>query len=266
MATPQLSPGVLIREVDLTVGRAENVLDNIGGIAGPFVKGPVDEVTQINTSQGLIDTFGKPQSANAQYEYWMTASSFLTYGGVLKIVRTDDDNLNNANAGVGIASTSSAKIKNFDDYEANFKTATNFTYAAKTPGSWANNLKVCFIDNAADQTLGITTDDPSNAGMVIGFGVTTAISAATIPGDGTTSTFTGYLKGIITGVSTDATGKASTIDVKVVSRVSSGGTETKIDYSEGDPINSFEAGETLFFVNNAGINTCLLYTSDAADD
>ena len=255
MATPQLSPGVLIREVDLTVGRAENVLDNIGGIAGPFVKGPVNEVTQINTSQGLIDTFGKPQSANAQYEYWMTASSFLTYGGVLKIVRTDDDNLNNANAGVGIASTTAAKIKNFDDYEANFKTATNFTYAAKTPGSWANNLKVCFIDNAADQTLGITTDDPSNAGMVIGFGVTTAISAATIPGDGTTSTFTGYLKGIITGVSTDAVGKQSTIDVKIVSRVSSGGTETKIDYSEGDPNKSFEAGETLFFVNNAGINT-----------
>ena len=37
MATPQLSPGVLIREVDLTVGRAENVLDNIGAIAAPFV-------------------------------------------------------------------------------------------------------------------------------------------------------------------------------------------------------------------------------------
>ena len=25
-----------IKEVDLTVGRADNVLDNIGGIAGPF--------------------------------------------------------------------------------------------------------------------------------------------------------------------------------------------------------------------------------------
>ena len=67
---------------------------------------------------------------------WLLHHSYLW--GVLKIVRTDDDNLNNANAGVGIASTSSAKIKNFDDYEANFKTATNFTYAAKTPGSWAN--------------------------------------------------------------------------------------------------------------------------------
>jgi len=255
MATPQLSPGVLIREVDLTVGRAENVLDNIGGIAGPFVKGPVDEVTQINTSQGLIDTFGKPQTANAQYEYWMTASSFLSYGGVLKIVRTDDDNLNNANAGVGIASTSSAKIKNFDDYEANYSSATNFTYAAKNPGSWANNMKVCQIDNAADQTLGITTDSPLTAGMIVGYGITTALSGVTLPGDGTTSTFTGFLKGIITGVSTDATGKASTIDVKILSRVSSGGTETKIDYAEGDPTKSFQASDTVFFVNNSGINT-----------
>ena len=30
MATPQLSPGVLVRELDLTVGRADNVTDNIG--------------------------------------------------------------------------------------------------------------------------------------------------------------------------------------------------------------------------------------------
>ena len=32
MATPQLSPGVLIREVDLTVNGAENVLDNLGAM------------------------------------------------------------------------------------------------------------------------------------------------------------------------------------------------------------------------------------------
>ena len=46
MATPQLSPGVLIREVDLTVGRSDNVLDNIGAIAGPFSLGPVDEAIE----------------------------------------------------------------------------------------------------------------------------------------------------------------------------------------------------------------------------
>ena len=47
MATPQLSPGVLVREVDLTVGRADNVLDNIGAIAGPFALGPVDDPIDI---------------------------------------------------------------------------------------------------------------------------------------------------------------------------------------------------------------------------
>ena len=97
MATPQLSPGVLTREVDLTVGRADNVLDNIGAIAGPFELGPIDEVIDISTETDLIKTFGKPISTDAQYEYWMSAASFLTYGGVLKVVRTDDDDLNTAN-------------------------------------------------------------------------------------------------------------------------------------------------------------------------
>ena len=52
MATPQLSPGVLVREVDLTVGRADNVLDNIGAICGPFEIGPVEEVTNITNTPG----------------------------------------------------------------------------------------------------------------------------------------------------------------------------------------------------------------------
>ena len=110
MATPQLSPGVLIREVDLTVGRAENVLDNIGAIAGPFLQGPIDDPVDITTEQDLLNVFGEPQNTDAQYEYWMTASSFLSYGGVLKVVRTAGSNLNNANAGVGVASTSVLKI------------------------------------------------------------------------------------------------------------------------------------------------------------
>ena len=112
MATPQLSPGVLTREVDLTVGRAENVLDNIGAIAGPFEIGPIDEPTDITTENQLIQTFGKPISTDAQYEYWMSASSFLSYGGVLKVVRTDDSDLNTANGSRSHdAVDSSLKIK-----------------------------------------------------------------------------------------------------------------------------------------------------------
>ena len=259
MATPQLSPGVLVREVDLTVGRADNVLDNIGVIAGPFPIGPVDFPIDITTEQGLISTFGKPLSTDSQYEYWMSCSSFLSYGGVMKVVRTAGATLNNANAGVGIAATTVLRIDNYDDYLNNHDDATNYTYAAKNPGSWGNGLKVCFIDDAADQIVGIATTNPSALGATIGFGVTANLSAVTIPGLGSTSTFTGYLKGIITGVTTDTTNGASSIDVKILSRVSTAGTtagtETKINYAEGSSFASYLTTSSLRFVNNSGITT-----------
>jgi hypothetical protein len=227
MATPQLSPGILIREVDLTVGRVDNVLDNIGAIAGPFAIGPVDEPIDITTEQQLINVFGKPFSTDAQYQYWMSASSFLSYGGVLKVVRTDGNTLVNANAirnssGVSTAGEPSLKIKNFDDYEANYADdVANYIFAAKNPGSWANNLKVCVIDDKADQIIGINTTDLSGIGATVGHGVTVDISGTTILQNGTPTTFNGYLKGIITGVNTTSDGpNPSTIDVKITSRVS----------------------------------------------
>ena len=266
MATPQLSPGVLTREVDLTVGRADNVLDNIGGLAGPFEIGPVDEITDIATEQALINTFGKPISTDGQYEYWMSGSSFLSYGGVLKIVRCDGTSLNCSNAGVGATTASSVKIKNFDDYEANWDSATNFTYASKNPGTWANNLKVCFIDDFADQTIGVTTNNLNNLGVRIGWGVTTLIQNTTLAGVGTTSTFNGFLKGIITGVSSDTTDSKSTFDVKIVSRVAvsgAGRTESQISYGIGNSMNSFQVNDKLFFSNSAGVTT-QTYRADGA--
>ena len=256
MATPQLSPGVLIREVDLTVGRADNVLDNIGAIAGPFAMGPVDEPIDITTEAQLINTFGKPLSTDGQYEYWMTASSFLSYGGVLKVVRTGSSNLNNANAAVGYAATTSLKIDNYDDYTANHSAdSVNYAFAAKNPGSWANNMKICVIDNKADQIIGINTTSPAGFGAVIGYGVTVALAGVTIPGDGVTNSFTGYLKGIITGVTTDSTNGNSSIDVKIFSRVSSGGTETHINYKQNDRASAISANDSIRFINNSGIAT-----------
>jgi len=249
MATPQLSPGVLVREVDLTVGRAENVLDNIGAIAGPFSIGPVEEPIDITTEQELINTFGKPLSTDAQYEYWMSASSFLSYGGILKVVRVDDDNLKNAR--VGYNTTATVDIKNFDDY--NNQETGNYHFAAKTPGTWANGLKVCVIDDKADQIIGINTDDLGAAGAQVGYGITVSLSGV-VAGVGTTSEFSGYLKGIITGVSTSTVGN-STFDVKIVSRVSSAGTETQIDYAKGSNLTSISANSTLTFINNSGVST-----------
>lgn len=266
MAVALVSPGVLVREVDLTVGRADNFGVSAGAIAGPFQKGPVDFPVTITNEQELLSVFGKPISTDNQYEYWMSASSFLSYTGILQVVRTDGSSLNNANAGVGIANTTSAKIKNFDDYTQNWENATNFYFAAKNPGKWANGLKVCFIDDLADQTIGITTTNPGNLGVVVGNGVTTNLTNVVLPGTGTTSLFNGYLKGIITGVTTDSTSGNSSFTVKVVSRVSAGGTETTVSYKEGSNY-EFKTTKTVNIVQaNSGIVTTSNYTITSAED
>jgi hypothetical protein len=252
MATPQLSPGIITREVDLTVGRAENVLDNIGAIAGPFSTGPVEDPVNITTESDLLQIFGKPSSTNDQYEYWMSASSYLSYGGILKVVRADDASLNNSNAAVGAASTT-LKIKNFDDYNSEYSDddLQTFYFAGKNPGSWANNLKVCFIDDEADQIINLSGANLNDLDITVGLAVTTPLNVQ-IPGNGTVGIFTGFLKGIITGLVNDPTNNNSSIDVKIVSRVSNSGVETPINYAESESASSFESGDTLYFVDDSG--------------
>ncbi len=266
MAVALVSPGILVREVDLTVGRADNFGVSAGAIAGPFQQGPVDFPVTITNEQDLLSVFGKPISSDNQYEYWLSASSFLSYTGILQVVRTDGSTLNNANVGVGIASTTSAKIKNYDDYQQNYESATNFYYAAKNPGTWANGLKLCYIDDFADQTLGINTTNPANLGVLVGNGVTTNLTNVVIAGTGSTTLFTGYLKGIITGVSTDSSSGNSSFSVKVVARVSSGGTETAVYYRQGSDY-EFKTSRTASFVQStSGIVTYSAATLTSAND
>jgi hypothetical protein len=268
MATPQLSPGVLVREVDLTVGRADNVLDNIGAIAGPFAIGPVDDPVDISTEQQLINVFGKPSSKDAQYEYWMSASSFLSYGGVLKVVRTSGSNLVNANAarlasGISTVGVSNLLIKNFDEYESEYASNDNveFVFAAKTPGTWSNNLKVCVIDDKADQILKLGSTVST---AQVGYAVTTRLTNVTVAGVGTTSLFNGYLKSIITGISTTN----QTVDVKIVSTVSSAGVEAPVDYATRDQLKSFLLGNSVSVITDGGVGvgTTTLSGSDGVLD
>jgi hypothetical protein len=152
-----VSPGVKIREVDLTIGRVEATTDQVGAIVGPFERGPVDAPTLITNEQDLLNVFGKPISGDGQYEYWLSASNYLSYGGVLRVVRSNGTNLNNSNSAVSFASTI-VKITNYEDYQNSHLSDTQWRWSSRNPGSWANNLKVCMIDSLADQTIsGIVT-------------------------------------------------------------------------------------------------------------
>ena len=213
------SPGVLVREVDLTAGRVDPTSDAVGAIVAPFAQGPVNEPVLVTNEQELLNTFGNPYSVDKHYESWMVASSFLAYGGSLQVVRSDDSDLKNAFSGSG----SAPKIKSYEDY-VNLGYDENLlsgvTVAARNPGSWANGIKVAIIDGKADQTLsGIST-----ASVVVGYAVTQTMVGKVIAGSGSTSLADGYLKGTITAIG------SGSVDVKVVSHVSAAGTETAVDY------------------------------------
>ena len=238
MALSLASPGIKVREVDLTRGGITNTTSLSAGIAAPFAKGPVNQVVTITNENDLVSVFGKPSTNDYHYESWYSASNFLSYGGSLKVVRCTGTNLNNSNAGVGSTSIS-LDIENYDNYQTS--TPSGYYWASKNPGYWAEGVKVCVIDNFADQTLsGINTTTTT-----VGFGVTQLLSG-TIAGVGTTSVASGYLKGIIAGVG------ASTIYVKVNSIVV-GGTESIQDYTESGSY-AFKTS-SLNIVNASGVTT-----------
>lgn len=214
------SPGIVVREVDLTIGRTTPSSNKVGALVAPFAKGPVDLPILVENENDLLNTFGEPYSTDKHYEHWLSASSYLSYGGSMRIVRANDIDLRNGFVGTA----SSVKIDSLDHYNAlgyDENTLSGVVVAARNPGSWSNGVKVAIIDSKADQILsGVTT-----SGISVGYGVTQSISSV-LPGAGTTSVLDGYLKGIITEVGSD------NISVKLISHVSASGTETNVDYQQ----------------------------------
>ena len=236
------SPGIVVREVDLTVGRVDTASDKVGALVGPFAKGAVDLPILVETEQDLLDAFGKPYSADKHYEYWMVASSYLAYGGPLRVVRADDDDLKNAFSGTA----GSIKIKStehYNDLGYDGSTITGVTVAARNPGSWANDLKVAIIDDLADQILTFSAL-PSN--IQVGYGITQAVPADTvIAGAGTTSLLTGYFKGIVTQV--DASKKE--VSVKILESLTNAGVATDVTYQ---PNGIYKFGNTAVAIHTTG--------------
>ena len=193
------SPGIVVREVDLTVGRVDATSGGVGALVAPFAKGPVDVPVIIGNEADLLANFGEPSNTDKHYEHWMVASSYLAYGGDMRVVRADDDDLKNGFVGAGVT----PKIKSLEHYNQlgyDENTITNVTFAARNPGSWSNGIKIGIIDSKADQILvGVSTND-SLPTIQVGYGVTQAISA-TLPGAGSTSSLDGHLKGVITAIS-----------------------------------------------------------------
>ena len=125
----QVSPGVQVKEIDAS-GVIPAVSTSIGGFAGSFNWGPVDEVRTVSSETELASIFGTPDSDT--FKYFLTAASFLKYGNALKVVRAASGHLN--------ATDGTAKlVKNEDHYDS---LTHDGTFIAKYPGKLGNSLKV----------------------------------------------------------------------------------------------------------------------------
>jgi hypothetical protein len=251
------SPGVIVREVDVTVGRVDPTSNSVAAIVAPFEKGPVESAVLVQNEQELLANFGQPRSSATHYETWFTASSFLAYGGNLLVLRSDGTSLSNANMGTNGVSAN-IKIKSYEDYVNkgyDESPISNVVVATRDPGSWGNGLKVALIDGRADQTLsGIVT-----TGAVVGHGVTHSLSGTVGAGVGTTSVLDGFIRGIITGIG------ASTLDVKVLSYVTAVGTETNVDYEPQGVYRFKSTGTVTIRANGTGIGVATITYSSSPD-
>ena len=148
----QVSPGVLVQERDLT-RIIPAVSTSIGGVAGEFRQGPLDEIVSISSESDLVETFGKPDSTN--FEDFFSAANYLQYSNSLRVVRAAQTNLVNATTtGCGL------QIKNTTHYQDNYADGSGVvgTFAARTAGAHGNSLLVSTCPSAAAyEEEGVTT-------------------------------------------------------------------------------------------------------------
>ena len=181
----QVSPGVLVQELDLT-RVIPAVSTSIGAFAGEFRQGPVDEIVTISSEQQLTEQFGKPDANN--FEDYFSVANFLQYTNNVKVVRVTNSGLLNASSdGTGTL------IKNTDDYLNNYAAGQGVvgTFAARTGGAWGNNLQVSTCPSATayeqegattvndtvavgDTTLTVADGGTLNVGDIISFSSTAA--------------------------------------------------------------------------------------------
>jgi hypothetical protein len=180
----QVSPGVSIREIDLTT-TVPSVSTTDGGTVIDADWGPVDLVTLISTEQELVSIFGRPNAniADSRCVSWLGAANFLSYSNKLRVIRANSSGLN-------ATSGAAAWIKNFDHYNESYLTdndgTTGARFAARYPGQLGNSLRVAIADsnsgfsNAAATVANVTVHPMSTGQTAVYVGGPTGIDSEVI--------------------------------------------------------------------------------------
>jgi len=191
----QVSPGVIIKERDISNAVVVGTSALRGAISSTFSKGPVGSIVNVSSERELIETFGTPVEANAAD--WIVASEFLRYGGTLAVVRATTGVENATKSGTGVLIADQAA---FDSG------VTSEKFAARDAGTDGNDLRVVIIDKVADVKMtkvghGLAVGATLSDGATTDHEVTVVIDNDTVgikEGGGTAVTGNGFTKSAFT--------------------------------------------------------------------
>jgi hypothetical protein len=204
----QVSPGIVIKERDLSNAVITGAQQITAAFASTFQKGPINQIVNISSQKQLIDVFGKPADANA--EDWYVASEFLNYGGRLAVVRAATSVVNATTGSAGVL------VRNDLDWESG--TGSSEIFVARTAGTWGNSIKVVVVDRGADQiiTLAEVPDTVPTVGANVTFNVGGSTKTAeVIAWDGTTKNLTVVLDDPTSLITTSNTLEDGATDVSI---------------------------------------------------
>ena len=167
----QVSPGVNTSEIDLT-----NVVvaagTSVGGYAGRFNWGPIEQVTLVTDQDTLVELFQKPDDNN--FESFFTAANFLAYTSALNVVRAANTTSSSAVAPLNAASNTATYVNvqttTTESFYTTFDTeqggsigggiagiAADGPFMAKWAGDLGNSLKVSFCPADRPEVTGTST-------------------------------------------------------------------------------------------------------------
>src|SRR5574343_262051 len=141
MSLTRTSPGVTVREIDLTQFIPNTGVSG-GAFVGDFLWGAAYDYTNVSDTNEIVSLLGKPTDRN--YVDWHSVSNFLAYTNACTVVRViDETTAKNATAdGLGLL------VKNQQHFHTIQGTNQTAQFAAKWAGNLGNTLKVSIADSA----------------------------------------------------------------------------------------------------------------------
>jgi phage tail sheath protein FI len=261
----QLSPGVNVTEIDLTT-IVPAVATSVGAISGIFNWGPVNQRVLVDSETTLVNTFGKPNSNNA--ETFFTAANFLGYTNALWVVRaanTTSSNTQqaakNAYANVGSVSNAAIVLNTTDFQQKQGLFDNDILYIAKFPGgTYGNSLRVSICDsvNAFSSNVSLVANSDTSAVLTTTIGsnaitvtVTSVAANVTSTGNFASNIAASFVIGDQLALGNSSIG-FQYASISAITGTTVSGTNTSFTISTYDP---FRLG-TQFIANNT-INTTI---------